>query len=95
MLEKICHIGPGFAVQGGISSVLVSYKKLYDLPDENFMESYNGSFVRSLPGLFRLCAKILFAPSKKFDFYQIHTSKHPSCLAVFFISKVIFLLKQI
>ena len=26
MIERICHIGPALNVQGGISSVLVSYK---------------------------------------------------------------------
>lgn len=87
MLEKICHIGPGFTVQGGISSVLVSYKKLYDLPNENFMESYNGSFVRSLPTLFNLCAKLLFAPPQKFDFYQIHTSSYGSFFRKYLISR--------
>lgn len=87
MLEKICHIGPGFAVQGGISSVLLSYKKLYGLSDENFIESYNGSFVRSLPSLFKVCAKLLLAPSKKFAFYQIHTSSYGSFFRKYLISR--------
>ncbi len=87
MLEKVCHIGPGLAVQGGISSVLVSYKKLYDLPDENFIESYNGSFVRSIPVLIKLCVKILFAPSKKFEFYQIHTSSYGSFFRKYLVSR--------
>ena len=73
MLEKVCHIGPGLAVQGGISSVLVSYKKLYDLPDENFIESYNGSFVRSIPVLIKLCVKIVSVDVKrKSDFLNIN-----------------------
>ena len=87
MLEKVCHIGPGFAVQGGISSVLLSYRKLFSLPDENFIESYNGSFVRSIPTLLRVCAKILFCCPRKFDFYQIHTSSYGSFFRKFLISR--------
>jgi glycosyltransferase involved in cell wall biosynthesis len=87
MLEKVCHIGPGFAVQGGISSVLVCYKKLFNLPEGNFIESYNGSFVRSLPVLLKVCLKLLFFPSKKFAFYQIHTSSYGSFYRKYLISR--------
>ena len=53
MIERVCHIGPALDVQGGISSVLVSYKKLFGLPRKNFIASYNGSFVSaaSLEGM--------------------------------------------
>ena len=87
MLEKVCHIGPGFAVQGGISSVLVCYKKLFNLPEGNFIESYNGSFVRSLPVLLKVCLKLLFFPSKKFAFYLIHTSSYGSFYRKYLISR--------
>lgn len=87
MIEKICHIGPALFVQGGISSVLVSYKKLFNLPDENFVASYNGSFVKSLPKLFLLCLRLLVCPPKKFDFFQIHTSSYGSFFRKYLISR--------
>lgn len=85
MIEKICHIGPALNVQGGISSVLVSYKKLFNLPDENFIASYNGSFVKSLPMFFCLCLKLLLNPPDA-DFVQIHTSFNGSFFRKFLIS---------
>lgn len=87
MIEKICHIGPALFVQGGISSVLVSYKKLFNLPDENFVASYNGSFVKSLPKLFLLCLRLLVCPPKKFEFFQIHTSSYGSFFRKYLISR--------
>ncbi|MBR2090100.1 MAG: glycosyltransferase family 4 protein, partial [Fibrobacter sp.] len=80
-----CHIGPALDVQGGISSVLVSYKKLFKLPDENFMPSYNGSFVKSLPLFFCLCLKLLFCPPDV-PYFQIHTSFNGSFFRKFLIS---------
>ena len=85
MFEKVCHIGPALDVQGGISSVLVSYKKLFKLPDENFMPSYNGSFVKSLPLFFCLCLKLLFCPPDV-PYFQIHTSFNGSFFRKFLIS---------
>jgi len=85
MLEKVCHIGPALDVQGGISSVLVSYKKLFNLPDENFISSYNGSFVKSLPLFFCLCLKLLFCPPDTL-FFQIHTSYNGSFFRKYLIS---------
>lgn len=87
MIEKICHIGPALFVQGGISSVLVSYKKLFNLPDENFVASYNGSFVKSLPKLFLLCLRLLVCPPKKIEFFQIHTSSYGSFFRKYLISR--------
>lgn len=86
MIDKICHIGPALYVQGGISSVLVSYKKLFNLPEENFIASYNGSFVKSLPRLLWVCLGLLLCPPKKFDFFQIHTSSYGSFLRKYLIS---------
>lgn len=86
MIENICHIGPAFYVQGGISSVLTSYKKLFNLPEENFFASYNGSFIRSLPLLLKICLKLLFCPNKKFVCYQIHTSSYGSFFRKYLIS---------
>ena len=85
MIENVCHIGPGFAVQGGISSVLLSYKKLFGLPDEKFISSYNGSFVKSLPQFFLLCLKLLLLPPKA-AFFQIHTSYNGSFFRKYLIS---------
>lgn len=85
MFEKVCHIGPALDVQGGISSVLASYKKLFELPDENFMPSYNGSFVRSLPLFVCLCLKLLFCPPDV-PCFQIHTSFNGSFFRKFLIS---------
>ena len=85
MIEKICHIGPALNVQGGISSVLVSYKKLFHLPKENFIESYNGSFAKSLFLVLKICISVLFSKNK-FDFYQIHTSSYGSFFRKFLIS---------
>lgn len=87
MIEQIVHIGPALYVQGGISSVLLSYKKLFNLSDENFIASYNGSFVRSLPILLKVCAKLLLYPSKKAAFYQIHTSSYGSFFRKYLISR--------
>ena len=64
MIENVRHIGPALYVQGGISSVLVSYKKLFGIPESNFIASYNGSFVKSLPVLFFVCLKLLLCPEK-------------------------------
>lgn len=87
MIEKICHIGPALYVQGRISSVLVSYKKLFKLPEGNFIASYNGSFVKSLPVLFLLCLRLLICPPSQFDFFQIHTSSYGSFFRKYLISR--------
>jgi glycosyltransferase involved in cell wall biosynthesis len=94
MIERICHIGPALNVQGGISSVLVSYKKLFNLSDEHFLASYNGSFVKSLSTLFFVCFKLLFGSHKRFDFYQIHTSTYGSFFRKFLISLCLRIRKQ-
>jgi glycosyltransferase involved in cell wall biosynthesis len=86
MIENICHIGPAFYVQGGISSVLTNYKKAFDLPEENFFASYNGSFIRSLPLLLKVCLQLLLCPNKKFIGYQIHTSSYGSFFRKYLIS---------
>lgn len=86
MLEKVCHIGPGFAVQGGISSVLVSYKKLFNLPKTNFISSYNGSFFKSIPLLLKTCFIILYKKNHNFKIFQIHTSTYGSFFRKFIIS---------
>ena len=86
MIENICHIGPALDVQGGISSVLVSYKKLFGLPQGNFVSSYNGSFVKSLPHFFVLCLKLLLNPPKSAPFFQIHTSFNGSFFRKYLIS---------
>ncbi|NLE05550.1 MAG: glycosyltransferase family 4 protein [Crenarchaeota archaeon] len=86
MIDRICHIGPALDVQGGISSVLVSYKKLFGLSDKYFIASYNGSFLKSLPKLFLVCLKLLFGSHKHFDFYQIHTSSYGSFFRKYLIS---------
>ncbi len=85
MIDKIVHIGPALYVQGGISSVLVSYKKLFSLSKKNFIASYNGSFVKSLPKLFCLCLRLLLCPPK-FDLFQIHTSSYGSFFRKYLIS---------
>lgn len=85
MLEKVCHIGPALNVQGGISSVLVSYKDLFNLPAENFFSSYNGSFVKSLPQFIWLCLKLLLNPPAA-PFFQIHTSFNGSFFRKYLIS---------
>ncbi len=87
MIEKVCHIGPALDVMGGISSVLVCYKKLFNLPQENFVASYNGSFVRSLPKLLLVCLKLLLFPPQKFVFFQIHTSSYGSFFRKYLISR--------
>lgn len=86
MIENVRHIGPALNVQGGISSVLVSYKKLFDLPERFFISSYNGSFVKSLPILFLLCLKLLICPEKGIKYYQIHTSFSGSFFRKYLIS---------
>ncbi|MCF0216401.1 MAG: glycosyltransferase [Fibrobacteraceae bacterium] len=86
MIENVRHIGPALYVQGGISSVLVSYKKLFGIPESNFIASYNGSFVKSLPVLFFVCLKLLLCPEKNVACYQIHTSFNGSFLRKFIIS---------
>lgn len=86
MIDKVCHIGPALYVQGGISSVLVSYKKLFGLSDKNFIASYNGSFVKSLPMFLCVCLRLLLCPPRGFDFFQIHTSFNGSFFRKFLIS---------
>ena len=86
MLENVRHIGPALYVQGGISSVLASYKTLFSLPQKDFIASYNGSFVKSLPMLFLVCLKLLLCPEKGVAFYQIHTSADGSFFRKFLIS---------
>lgn len=86
MIEKVCHIGPALNDQGGISSVLCCYRDAFHLPNGNFIVSYNGSFVRSLPLLFFVCFKLLFFPSRKFELYQIHMSSHGSFFRKYLIS---------
>lgn len=78
MIENVCQIGPTLDGQGGISSVLASYKKLFKLRDENFLASYNGSFIKSLPSVFTICLKLLFVPNKNISLYQIHMSSYGS-----------------
>lgn len=85
MIERVCHIGPALDVQGGISSVLVSYTKLFGLPRKNFIASYNGSFVKSLPMFALLCLKLLLCPPKA-PFVQIHTSFNGSFFRKYLIS---------
>lgn len=85
MIERVCHIGPALDVQGGISSVLVSYKKLFGLPQGNFVASYNGSFVKSLPMFALLCLKLLLCPPRA-PFVQIHTSFNGSFFRKYLIS---------
>lgn len=86
MIEQIRHIGPALYVQGGISSVLVSYRNLFNLPEKFFISSYNGSFVKSLPILFLLCLRLLLCPEKGIKFYQIHTSFNGSFIRKYLIS---------
>ena len=85
MIERVCHIGPALDVQGGISSVLVSYTKLFGLPRKNFIASYNGSFVKSLPMFTLLCLKLLLCPPKA-PLVQIHTSFNGSFFRKYLIS---------
>ena len=87
MIEKICHIGPALYVQGGISSVLLTYKKLFNLSDENFMASYNGSFVKSLPKFLLLCIKLILKPRNGIAYYQMHTSSYGSFFRKYLISR--------
>lgn len=94
MINRVCHIGPALNVQGGISSVLVSYKKLLNLSKDHFIESYNGSFVKSLPRLFFVCIKLLLGSHRSFDFYQIHTSGYGSFFRKFLISLCLRCRKQ-
>src|SRR5690554_48239 len=94
MIERICHIGPALSVQGGISSVLISYKKLFALSDKHFISSYNGSFIKSLPRLLLVCFKIIFGAHLHFEFYQIHTSSYGSFFRKFLISLCLRLRKQ-
>lgn len=86
MIEKVCHIGPARNVQGGIGSVLCCYRDEFHLPNGNFIASYNGSFVRSLPLLFFICFKLLLFPSKKFELYQMHMSSYGSFFRKYLIS---------
>lgn len=86
MIKKIVHIGPALNVQGGISSVLCSYKKLFNLTNKNFMASYNGSFTRSLPLFFLLCLRLLLKSHKNVVCYQIHTSSYGSFFRKYLIS---------
>lgn len=86
MIKSIRHVGPALNVQGGISSVLVSYKKLFNLPEKFFIASYNGSFVKSLPVIFLLCLKLLLCPEKGIEFYQIHTSFNGSFFRKYLVS---------
>ena len=86
MIENVRHIGPALYVQGGISSVLASYKTLFSLPQKNFIASYNGSFVKSLPMLFLVCIKLILCPEKGVAFYQIHTSADGSFFRKFLVS---------
>ncbi len=86
MIEKVCQIGPALDVQGGISSVLASYKKMFKLRDENFLASYNGSFIKSLPTLLVVCLKLLVGANKNFALYQIHTSSYGSFFRKYLIS---------
>lgn len=88
MIERVCNIGPALNVTGGISSVLLSYKKLFYLDDKNFISSYNGSFIKSLPLLLKVCAKLLFFKDK-FTCYQIHTSSYGSFFRKFLISLIL------
>jgi len=85
MIEKVYHIGPALNVQGGISSVLSSYKDLFNLPEEKFLASYNGSFVKSLPIFFCLCLKLLLNPPDA-ALFQIHTSFNGSFFRKYIIS---------
>ena len=94
MIENVCHIGPAFYVQGGISSVLRTYKKLFNLSDKNFLASYNGSFLKSLPLLFLQCAKLIIKPKKDIAYYQIHTSSYGSFYRKYLISLCLRLHKK-
>lgn len=86
MIERICHIGVAPCVNGGISSVLQSYEKLYGLSSKNFLFSYNGSFVKSIPLVFKVCAKILFGQDKSVLAYQLHMSYNGSFFRAFLIA---------
>lgn len=94
MLQNVCHIGVSRNVNGGISSVLSSYKKNFDLPSENFWCSYNGSFVRSLPLVLRLCLRILFCSDRNFKGYQLHMSSYGSFFRAYAIAFCLYLRKK-
>lgn len=94
MLQNVCHIGVSQNVNGGISSVLSSYKKNFDLPSENFWCSYNGSFVRSLPLVLRLCLRILFCSDRNFKGYQLHMSSYGSFFRAYAIAFCLYLRKK-
>lgn len=86
MIEKVCHVGPALFVQGGICSVLLSYKKLFGLKDCNFLASYNGSFLKSIPLVIKTCFGILLKKKKRIDLYQLHTASYGSFWRMFIIS---------
>lgn len=86
MIEKVCHVGPALSVQGGICSVLLSYKKLFGLTEKNFLATYNGSFLRSLPLVLKTCLKVLFASKKSPILYELHTASYGSFWRMFVVS---------
>ena len=89
MIENVCQVGPALFVQGGISSVLLSYKKLFGLKDGNFLATYNGSFSRSIPLVIKTCLSILFKANKNIALYELHTANYGSFWRMFFVSLAI------
>lgn len=94
MIKQVIQIGPALNVKGGISSVLTSYRKLFSLPSRNFISSYNGSFIRSIPLLFWVCFKLLLGSHKGIRCYQIHTSSYGSFFRKYIISLCLRARKQ-
>lgn len=89
MIQNTIHICT--SSNGGMSSVVNSYVRLFALPKENYWSSHNGNFILSLFKTFFICIRILF---DKHEIYHLHISHKGSVLRKLFISFFIRLKKK-
>ncbi|MBK5719448.1 glycosyltransferase family 4 protein [Dysgonomonas sp. Marseille-P4677] len=89
MIEDTIHICT--SSNGGMSSVVNSYVRLFALPKKNYWSSHNGSFIKSLFKTFFICIRILF---DNHEIYHLHISHKGSVIRKLFISIFVRLRKK-
>lgn len=81
MIKDIIHIGT--TSKGGMSTVVNSYIRVFNLPDRNYWSSHKGNFALSLLQTFIICLRVLFGKNKIF---HIHLASNGSIVRKFIIS---------
>lgn len=86
MIQDIIHIGT--TNKGGMSSVVNSYIRVFNLPNRNYWSSHKGNFVLSLLQTFIICFRVVFS---KYKIFHIHLASNGSIIRKFIISLSIYI----